>query len=321
MHVLPEGVWPHTAATARLATRATCRPPWTSTRGRVIVVSAIDNLGKGAAGQAVQSANLMLGLPETTGPVRARGQPVSVTAPKGFRAAGVAAGLKAPAAPRRRRSSSTTAPTRPRPASSPPTGSRPRRCSGASRCSRAGIVRAVVLNSGGANACTGPPGFQDTHATAEHDRGRGQRRPAARRRRRRRGLLDRADRRAAADGRSCSPASTRPSRALARDGGAAAAEAIMTTDTRPKTTVRDRRRLDRRRHGQGRRHARPRPGHDALRAHHRRGRRPGHARRGAARGDPGRPSTGSTPTAACPPTTPCCCWPAAPPASRRPRTS
>ena len=31
-----------------------------------------------------------------------------------------------------------------------------------------GAVRAVVLNSGGANACTGPAGFQDTHATAEH---------------------------------------------------------------------------------------------------------------------------------------------------------
>jgi glutamate N-acetyltransferase/amino-acid N-acetyltransferase len=29
-------------------------------------------------------------------------------------------------------------------------------------------LRAVVLNSGGANACTGPLGFQDTHATAEH---------------------------------------------------------------------------------------------------------------------------------------------------------
>jgi N-acetyl-gamma-glutamyl-phosphate reductase len=35
--------------------------------GRIIVVSAIDNLGKGAAGQAVQCANLMLGLPETAG--------------------------------------------------------------------------------------------------------------------------------------------------------------------------------------------------------------------------------------------------------------
>lgn len=32
---------------------------------------------------------------------------------------------------------------------------------------RGGLVRAVVLNSGGANACTGPQGFADTHATAE----------------------------------------------------------------------------------------------------------------------------------------------------------
>src|SRR5205814_8176535 len=31
-----------------------------------------------------------------------------------------------------------------------------------------GQVRAVALNSGGANACTGPDGFQDTHRTAEH---------------------------------------------------------------------------------------------------------------------------------------------------------
>ena len=32
-----------------------------------MVVDAIDNLGKGAAGQAVQCANLALGLPETAG--------------------------------------------------------------------------------------------------------------------------------------------------------------------------------------------------------------------------------------------------------------
>ncbi|MFD6802270.1 bifunctional glutamate N-acetyltransferase/amino-acid acetyltransferase ArgJ [Streptomyces cyaneofuscatus] len=32
---------------------------------------------------------------------------------------------------------------------------------------KGGAVTAVVLNSGGANACTGPQGFQDTHATAE----------------------------------------------------------------------------------------------------------------------------------------------------------
>ncbi len=35
--------------------------------GRLIVVSCIDNLVKGAAGQAIQNMNLMLGLPETTG--------------------------------------------------------------------------------------------------------------------------------------------------------------------------------------------------------------------------------------------------------------
>ena len=29
-------------------------------------------------------------------------------------------------------------------------------------------LRAVILNSGGANACTGPGGFADTHKTAEH---------------------------------------------------------------------------------------------------------------------------------------------------------
>jgi N-acetyl-gamma-glutamyl-phosphate reductase len=35
--------------------------------GRAVVICAIDNLGKGAAGQAVQNANLALGLPETAG--------------------------------------------------------------------------------------------------------------------------------------------------------------------------------------------------------------------------------------------------------------
>ena len=35
--------------------------------GRAVVVSAIDNLVKGAAGQAIQNMNLMLGYPETEG--------------------------------------------------------------------------------------------------------------------------------------------------------------------------------------------------------------------------------------------------------------
>jgi N-acetyl-gamma-glutamyl-phosphate reductase len=64
--LLPEGRWPTTAAVAgsngvHLQAAADART------GRVTVVAAIDNLGKGAAGQAIQNANLMLGLPETAG--------------------------------------------------------------------------------------------------------------------------------------------------------------------------------------------------------------------------------------------------------------
>ena len=100
-----------------------------------------------------------------------------------------------------------------------------------------------------------------------------------------RGLLDRAHRRAAADRQRCWPASTPPARALSVDGGAGAAEAIMTTDSVPKmAAVPHRAGLDGRRHGQGRRHARARPGHDARGAHHRRRRRRRHARRRPARG-------------------------------------
>jgi N-acetyl-gamma-glutamyl-phosphate reductase len=39
----------------------------TDTHGRPLVFSAIDNLWKGASGQAIQNLNLMLGLPETAG--------------------------------------------------------------------------------------------------------------------------------------------------------------------------------------------------------------------------------------------------------------
>jgi N-acetyl-gamma-glutamyl-phosphate reductase len=64
--VLPDGVWPRTAAT--LGSNAChLQAGVDADSGRVVVVSAIDNLGKGAAGQAVQCANLMLGLPETAG--------------------------------------------------------------------------------------------------------------------------------------------------------------------------------------------------------------------------------------------------------------
>ena len=48
-------------------TPRTCRWPRTTRASRAVAVAALDNLGKGAAGQAIQDANLMLGLPETAG--------------------------------------------------------------------------------------------------------------------------------------------------------------------------------------------------------------------------------------------------------------
>ena len=64
--VLPDGQWPHTAATFG---SNSCQLQVTADvdAGRAIVVAAIDNLGKGAAGQAVQNANLALGFDETAG--------------------------------------------------------------------------------------------------------------------------------------------------------------------------------------------------------------------------------------------------------------
>jgi N-acetyl-gamma-glutamyl-phosphate reductase len=64
--LLPDGRWPTTAATAG-SNAAHLQAAADGRAGRAVVVSAIDNLGKGAAGQAVQNANLMLGLPETAG--------------------------------------------------------------------------------------------------------------------------------------------------------------------------------------------------------------------------------------------------------------
>jgi N-acetyl-gamma-glutamyl-phosphate reductase len=66
VQVLPDGTWPHTGATAG---SNSCHLQVTedADSGRIIVLSALDNLGKGAAGQAVQCANLMLGLNETAG--------------------------------------------------------------------------------------------------------------------------------------------------------------------------------------------------------------------------------------------------------------
>lgn len=66
VHVLPEGSWPHTAATVG-SNSCHLQVAVDHDAGRAVVVAALDNLGKGAAGQAVQCANLLLGLPETTG--------------------------------------------------------------------------------------------------------------------------------------------------------------------------------------------------------------------------------------------------------------
>lgn len=66
VHVLSEGCQPHTAATTG-SNSAHLQASVEVDSGRVIVTSAIDNLGKGAAGQALQNANLMLGLAEGAG--------------------------------------------------------------------------------------------------------------------------------------------------------------------------------------------------------------------------------------------------------------
>ncbi|MEU6930016.1 bifunctional glutamate N-acetyltransferase/amino-acid acetyltransferase ArgJ [Streptomyces sp. 2RAF24] len=91
---------------------------------------------------------------------------MSVTAAKGFTAAGIAAGIKQNGNP----DLALVVNTGPR-----------RAAAGVFTSNRVkaapvlwsqqvladGELTAVVLNSGGANACTGPQGFQDTHATAE----------------------------------------------------------------------------------------------------------------------------------------------------------
>ncbi len=155
---------------------------------------------------------------------------MSVTAPRGFRAAGVTAGLKASGRPDVALVVNdgpdhhvAAVFTGNRVEAAPVTWSR--------TVVLDGRADAVVLNSGGANACTGPPGFQDTHRTAEH--------------------VAEVLGAAAGDVVVCStgligerlpmdlllPGVTAAAASLTGDGGAAAAEAIMTTDTVPKAAV------------------------------------------------------------------------------------
>ncbi|WP_433570881.1 bifunctional glutamate N-acetyltransferase/amino-acid acetyltransferase ArgJ [Streptomyces sp. CA-251247] len=91
---------------------------------------------------------------------------MSVTAAKGFTAAGIAAGIKESGNPdlalvvnNGPRRAAAGVFTSNRVKAAPVLWSE--------QVLKGGDVTAVVLNSGGANACTGPQGFQDTHATAE----------------------------------------------------------------------------------------------------------------------------------------------------------
>lgn len=153
-----------------------------------------------------------------------------VTAAAGFRAAGVAAGIKASGGPDVAvvvndgpHDAVAAVFTRNRVQAAPVQWSQ--------QAVRDGRARAVVLNSGGANACTGPDGFADTHRTAEHAAAAlgvgagdvlvcstgliGERLPMT-------ALLAGVDAAVAA---------------LATTGGGAAAEAIRTTDTVAKQAV------------------------------------------------------------------------------------
>ncbi|MGW6059468.1 bifunctional glutamate N-acetyltransferase/amino-acid acetyltransferase ArgJ [Streptomyces sp. NPDC055189] len=91
---------------------------------------------------------------------------MSVTAARGFTAAGIAAGIKQNGNP----DLALVVNTGPRRAAAGVFTSNRVKAAPvlwSEQVVKGGVVAAVVLNSGGANACTGPLGFQDTHATAE----------------------------------------------------------------------------------------------------------------------------------------------------------
>ena len=158
---------------------------------------------------------------------------MSVTSPLGFRAAGVAAGLKESALPDVAvvindgpSAAAAGVFTANRVKAAPVLWSR--------QVLAGGMVRAVALNSGGANACTGPDGFADTHRTAEHlaellDTGAAQIAVCST------GLIgDRLPMAKLLAGVTAATVLANSGQATA-DGGLAAADAIRTTDTVPKT--------------------------------------------------------------------------------------
>ena len=159
---------------------------------------------------------------------------MSVTHPRGFRAAGVAAGLKSPGAGGPRRDVALV--VNDGPCTDSASVFTTNRCKAnpvlwSEQAVKDGQVRAVVLNSGGANCYTGPEGFQTTHATAERvaaELGCGAVEVVVCST----GLIGLTTPRAALlDGVGAAAA------ALADDGGPAAAEAIMTTDSVAKQVV------------------------------------------------------------------------------------
>ena len=156
---------------------------------------------------------------------------MSVTAPLGFRAAGLAAAIKSGGqrdlalivndGPSR---AAAGVFTRNRVKAAPVLWSE--------QVLRGGRLHAVVLNSGGANACTGPAGFQDTHQTAERA-GEVLGRPAAEIAVCSTGLIgDRLPMDKVLSGVDAAAGK------LSRDGGLAAADAIRTTDTVAKIAFR-----------------------------------------------------------------------------------
>jgi N-acetyl-gamma-glutamyl-phosphate reductase len=66
VHILPFGETPHTRH-VRGSNMTFIGVARDRIEGRAILVSALDNLVKGASGQAIQNANLVLGFPETMG--------------------------------------------------------------------------------------------------------------------------------------------------------------------------------------------------------------------------------------------------------------
>ncbi|MEU5073128.1 N-acetyl-gamma-glutamyl-phosphate reductase [Streptomyces asoensis] len=66
VHLLPEGRWPATAS-VHGSNAVQVQVAYDASVGRIIAISAIDNLTKGTAGGALQSMNIALGLDESTG--------------------------------------------------------------------------------------------------------------------------------------------------------------------------------------------------------------------------------------------------------------